>query len=322
MTRGKAHWSPMSMSDPSSDPSDGAGRGLTRLLGELRPKLHRYTARMTGSSIDGEDVVQDAMVKAIEAFPGAGPIGNLEGWVFRILHNAALDFLRRRGRLLALRVEEDPDGVADPITDFNAPQNAAASLRTFMALPPSQRASVILMDVLGYSLDEIAGITALTVPAVKAALHRGRARLRALGEQDDARPQGGPLDEGERRRLAAYVERFNARDFDALRELLAEDVRLDLVGKVRHAGRGNVARYFGNYAGQSDWHLVPGLVDGRLAILVFDPHRPGQGPSYFIVLDWAGGQIGHIRDFRYARYAVAEAEVERLDLGDAQPTVA
>ena len=41
-----------------------------------------------------------------------------------------------------------------------------------------------------------------------------------------------------------------------------------------------------------------------------------------MVLDWAGGQIGHIRDFRYARYAVVEAEVERLDLGDAQPTVA
>ena len=61
-----------------------------RLLGELRPKLHRYCARMTGSVIDGEDVLQATLVKAIEAFPGAGPIVNPEGWLFRIAHNAAL----------------------------------------------------------------------------------------------------------------------------------------------------------------------------------------------------------------------------------------
>ena len=53
---------------------------------------------MTGSVIDGEDVVQEALVKAIEAFPQAGPIADLEGWLFRIAHNAALDFLRRRAR--------------------------------------------------------------------------------------------------------------------------------------------------------------------------------------------------------------------------------
>jgi len=290
---------------------NGLQDGLGHVLGELRPKLHRYGARMTGSSIDGEDVVQDAIVKAIEAFPGARPIANLEGWIFRILHNASLDFLRRRGRLAAQVADDDLDAVADPASDFSAHENAAASLRTFMELPPAHRASVILMDVLGYSLDEIASITALTVPAVKAALHRGRARLRAHGGRDDAAPAAA-LDDDERRRLAAYVARFNARDFDSLRELLAEDVRLDLFNKVRHEGRGNVARYFGNYAGQSDLRLAVGRVDGRPAILVFDPHRPGQAPGYFIVIDWAGEKIGYIRDFRYARYAIAEARVERI----------
>src|SRR5262249_26294316 len=67
-----------------------------RLLGDLRPKLHRYCARMTGSVIDGEDVVQEALAKAIEAFPDAGGIAHVEGWLFRIAHNSALDFLRRR----------------------------------------------------------------------------------------------------------------------------------------------------------------------------------------------------------------------------------
>lgn len=284
--------------------------GLGRLLGEMRPRLHRYGARMTGSAIDGEDVVQDAIVKAIEAFPAAGSIGNPEGWLFRILHNTALDFLRRRSRLSAVYADADPDDVADLVPITEAVDTAAVSLTTFMHLPPSQRAGVILMDVLGYSLDEIAGITDLTLPAVKAALHRGRQRLRALSQQDASPPV---LDAAERARLAAYIDRFNARDFDALRELLAEDVRLDLFNKVRHDGRTNVGHYFGNYAGQSDWEFALGLVDGRPAILVFDPRGPENEVSYFIALAWAGEQIRLIRDFRYARYAVADAHIVRLD---------
>ena len=84
----------------SASGADGTEDSATfdRLLGELRPKLHRYCARMTGSVIDGEDVVQEALVKAIKAYPQAGPVADLEGWLFRIAHNAALDFLRRRAR--------------------------------------------------------------------------------------------------------------------------------------------------------------------------------------------------------------------------------
>jgi RNA polymerase sigma-70 factor, ECF subfamily len=65
---------------------------VEQLLGELRPRLHRYCARMTGSVIDGEDVVQETLLKAMEAAPAAGPIANPEGWLFRIAHHAALDF--------------------------------------------------------------------------------------------------------------------------------------------------------------------------------------------------------------------------------------
>jgi len=67
-------------------------------VADLRPSLHRYCARMTGSVADGEDVVQDAMIKALEAFPGEAEISNVEAWVFRIAHNCALDLLRRRSR--------------------------------------------------------------------------------------------------------------------------------------------------------------------------------------------------------------------------------
>src|SRR6516225_618506 len=166
----------------------GARAALDRLLGELRPKLHRYCARMAGSVVDGEDIVQEALVKAIEAFAAAHPIANPEGWLFRIAHNAALDFLRRRARQEALRSDEDPEMAIDPTETRREREIAVLGLRTFMRLPVGQRSSVILMDVLGYSLEEIGTITQSTVPAVKAALHRGRERLRELANEPDDRP--------------------------------------------------------------------------------------------------------------------------------------
>ena len=103
---------------PRDDNGEGRRRrtrdAFDRLLAELRPKLHRYCARMTGSVIDGEDVVQEALVKAIEALGEAGALANPEGWLFRIAHNAALDFLRRRARQEAPASDEDPDMIADP----------------------------------------------------------------------------------------------------------------------------------------------------------------------------------------------------------------
>src|SRR5258708_28942884 len=122
-----------------------ARTGCDRLLGALRPKLHRYCARMTGSVIDGEDVVQEALMKAITAFPQAGSIADPEGWLFRIAHNTAVDFLRQRARQNAAHSDEDPDMVADTPPTPEDRQFATASLRTFMRLPLAQRTSVILM---------------------------------------------------------------------------------------------------------------------------------------------------------------------------------
>ena len=285
-----------------------AREAFDRLLRELRPKLHRYCARMTGSVVDGEDVVQEALVKAIEALPDAGSLASPESWLFRIAHNAALDFLRRRVRQNAIRSEEDPDMVIDPAAPVDDRQIAAASLRTFMRLPVAQRSSVILMDVLGYSLDEIGAVMDSTIPAVKAALHRGRARLREIAKEPDDTPVPA-LAERERSRLAAYVDRFNARDFDAVRNMLADDVRLDLVAKLRLSGRSEVGNYFGNYSRIADWLFVPGLVDGHPAALALDPSDSSGRPTYFVLLEWGGDGLVNIRDFRFARYAIEGAEL-------------
>jgi RNA polymerase sigma-70 factor (ECF subfamily) len=280
---------------------------IDRLLVAMRPKLHRYCARMVGSVIDGEDVLQDTLIKAVESFASAGPISNPEGWLFRIAHNTALDFLRRRNRQQALRSGEEVDMIADPVDTVATHEIARASLRTFMRLPVAQRSSVILMDVLGCSLQEVGEVMDFSLPAVKAALHRGRTRLRELADEPDDEPRP-ELSKAERDRLGAYVAHFNARDFDAIRAMISDDVRLDLVNKTRINGKAEVSRYFGNYSKIEDWHLVPGLLEGRPAILVFDPNEPASGPKYFMLLQWSADKIATIRDFRHAPYIVDGAE--------------
>ncbi len=76
-------------------------------LKALRPRLHRYCARMTGSAVNGEDVLQDTLVKALHARAQGAGVDNLEGWLFRIAHNASLDFLRDRSRNTVVPLTED-----------------------------------------------------------------------------------------------------------------------------------------------------------------------------------------------------------------------
>lgn len=275
------------------------------LVREIRPQLYRYCARMMGSAIDGEDIAQETLVKAYAALPTLHAVANPKGWLFRIAHNQAIDHLRRYERLHVDQLDDDvPSTEQDPWAEDH--ELAGLALSLFVKLPPMQRSCVFLKDVMGHSLAEISELHSASLTAVKAALHRGRSRLRQLSAllREGMPPQ---LETSQTHLLAAYADRFNARDFDALRTMLAEDVRLDLVGKEQRSGASRVGEYFNRYGQVNDWRFAVGLVENRPALLVYDPQQPSSDPIYFVLITWADNRIAHIRDYRYARHVLREA---------------
>ena len=284
---------------------------LGRLMAEVRPRLHRYCARMVGSVFDGEDIVQEALAKATEALPSAGSLEKAESWLFTIAHNPALDALRRRKRQAEVPLESESAQLRETAAEAESWIGATASLATLMQLPVLQRSTVVLMDVLEYSLAETVDILGTTLPAVKAALHRGRVRLKALADAPESAPPA--LAAEEQARLRSYAERFNARDFDALRQLLAEDVQLDLVNRRQIAGRKDVSIYFTRYSETTEqWKLTPGLAEGRPALLVSNPADTSDTVEYVVLLDWSEGRIRGIRDFYYAKYVTDGLKITKL----------
>ena len=138
-----------------------------------------------------------------------------------------------------------------------------------------------------------------------------RARLRELAGEPDDWPQP-ELSKTDRDRLGAYVARFNARDFDAIRAMLADDVRLDLVNRLQWEGRGKIGLYFTRYAEETKWRYVFGAVEGRPAMLVFDSAGPMERPAHFVLIDWSESRIIAIRDFLFAPYVLETIDWVRL----------
>ena len=276
-------------------------------LKALRPRLHRYCARMTGSTVDGEDVLQDALVKALHARAQGAAVDNLDGWLFRIAHNASLDFLRDRSRHTVVPLTEDVEAAPIPEAEI-----VAISFQTFLRLPELQRCAVILRDVLGHSVDEIASIAECSPTSAKSALQRGRVALRLLAQapEDIRLPL---MSDSDRRKISAYVHLFRSGDFDAIRAMLADDVKLDLVNRLQWEGRDKIGLYFTRYAEETKWRFALGAVEGRPAMLVFDSAGPMERPAHFVLVDWSESWIIAIRDFLFAPYVLEAIDWVRLD---------
>ncbi len=268
---------------------------FVQTIGPLRPRLHRYCARMTGSVLDGEDVVQEALFAAYRQLDSYDDARPLAPWIFRIAHNRCLDFLRRRRtRRRAETAVSAPAATDAAVTDPPAVDRAVE--RLVARLPPLERACVLLKDVFDHSLEETASLTGSTVGGVKAALHRGRGKLQRA--EAETPPPRRPLPEVAR----LYAERFARRDWDGVRALLAEAARV----RVADCFEGPVAGapYFGNYERiPHPWTSRAGFVDGEPAVLV----STGDAPPTAVRLDIAGGRIVSITDFAHCPWVVAAA---------------
>jgi len=230
---------------------DGAGAAthgarylaFLETIHHLRPRLHRYCARMTGSVLDGEDVVQEALFDAyrkLDSFEEGRP---LAPWLFRIAHNRSVDFLRRKGVL-----EEAEAEAASP--DWVAPVD-----------PPG--------------------------PALGRAVEYAPANTSHL--------------------LHLYVERFNQRDWDGLRELISADARL-LVAD-RFDGDLIDSPYFSNYErSKTLWRVAAGEVDGEPAIIMLRREGDGWTPRSAVRLHVTGDRITRIVDYGHCPWVLRMAK--------------
>jgi RNA polymerase sigma-70 factor (ECF subfamily) len=293
----------------NTDYLDQSGPFETRYLAfletitQLRPSLHRYCSRMTGSVMDGEDVVQEALFEAyrkLDKFDDSRP---LKPWLFRIAHNRCIDFLRKRGvRTEAETAAMVPDAVdpADP-----AVLGLGRALEHLVtSLPPKERACVLLKDVFDYSLEEIAELVDSTVGAIKAALNRARAKL-AAAPAPSRIPRS--MDPKSTAIMKLYVDRFNRRDWEGVRELISADARLTVadafVGKLADAP------YFRNYERFSmPWKLAMGDVDGEPVVIILQRGADTWTPYSIVRLSLIGQHIDRVVDYVHCPWVISMAD--------------
>jgi len=274
-------------------------------IANLRPDLHRYCTRMTGSVMDGEDVVQEALFKAyrkLETFDDARP---LKPWLFQIAHNRCIDFLRRR----QVRQQAEAAAMEPEFVDAEEPvgpglDRAVEHLVT--ALPPKERACVLLKDVFDYSLEEIAELVDSTVGGVKAALNRGRAKLAPQPSLPHSSPQPRAVSPELSRILQLYVDRFNRQDCDGIRELIGADARLQVAD--RFSGAFATAPYFTNYhRWPKPWRLAVGSVDREPAVIIHFRDGDRWTPTSFIRFEVSDARIVRIMDYIHCPWILTSA---------------
>src|SRR5262245_53248283 len=191
-----------------------------------RKRLWAHCYRMTGRRADADDLSQEAIARAIERADDLLDGDAAEGWLFRIATRLCLDHLRRERRARAITELVDPvefDAVPAPPPEPEATALLRDDVRVAVVaalqhLAPKQRAALLLHDVCGLPLAEVAGTIGTNANAAKATLHRARAALdRARGRVDVDVPVDLELVE----RLARALE---SRSVEALAALLSDDV--------------------------------------------------------------------------------------------------
>jgi RNA polymerase sigma-70 factor (TIGR02960 family) len=282
----------------------GDADAFTRLVEPYRRELHAHCYRLLGSLHDADDALQDAMLGAWRGFAGFEGRSSLRTWLYTIATNASLRAAsRRKPRIMAIEygpARSDPTDlgeiVDDPVflepypdtdlattTDPEARYDARESVElAFVAmlqhLPATQRAVVVLRDVLAFSAAEAAACLDTTPIAVNSALKRARTtletRLAPVTQQATRRALG-------QHRERALVEKFmNAwidADVDALVDLLTEDARFSMPPlPAWFDGRDDIIGFITTNTPDYEWRLHPSTASGPIAIAHYQRRDDGR----------------------------------------------
>jgi RNA polymerase sigma-70 factor (ECF subfamily) len=296
------------LSDMETGPVDARYLAFLETIATLRPSLHRYCARMTSSVMDAEDVVQETLFEAYRKLEQYDESRPLKPWLFRIAHNRCIDFLRRKGvREEAEAAAALPEAISPELPTALGIGKAVEHL--VASLPPKERACVLLKDVFDYTLEEIAELVDSTVGGVKAALNRGRNKLAAASPLVKSVRNASPE---LTRIMQLYVERFNRRDWDGVRELTSADARLRVA--ERFAGKFLDAPYFVNYERWPwPWKLAVGEVDGEPVVIILRLREDTWTPHSAIRFDLSGERIERIMDYIHCPWLLPAAISVSLD---------
>jgi RNA polymerase sigma-70 factor (ECF subfamily) len=255
---------------------DGVRPPWRSFLDELvpfRPDLHRYCRRLTGSVWDAEDLVQDALLRVFGLMGKVdAALGDPRAYLIRTATNLWIDQMRRgdaRQTALAIETERAERRRSAPRLEGERSievRDAAGQLMGRLA--PRERAALLLKDVFDLSLEETALALRTSVGAVKAALHRGRGRLKEIDEEvAPGQPAVSP------ELLDRFMVALTARDFDALFEVVGENATAELVGGNVMEGRERYEVFFR--------HMLA-------AVPLFGPDHPHPRHE---VATWAGEPI-------------------------------
>lgn len=224
-------------------------RGLAERLEDHRAELVVHCYRMTGGYSEAEDLVQETFARALRAADAFEGRAAVRTWLYRIATNLCRDLLRARARHRTLPfaamdpvggdsfpsvvdqpwVEPIPDRVLDAV-----PEDAAVTRETielaFVAaiqeLPARQRAAFIVRDVLGWSTEDAAVVSDVTPGALKSALQRARANLRASLSTDREGWTTTSVSPDEQFVLDRYLHAHASGTVDELAEVLRDDLRV------------------------------------------------------------------------------------------------
>ena len=233
-----------------------------QLVGRHRGELRLHCYRMLGSSHDADDMVQETLLRAWRAKDSLNDPRAARAWLYRIGTHVCMDELSRRPRR-AIPASAGPPGNPDappvppseqpwlepcpttwlgtepsgPATRIELRESVAlAFIAALQLLTPSQRAVLLLRDVVGLTAEEAADTLEMTVPAAKSALHRARAAI-----DDRALVSAEPIDP---ELLARYVRAWETADAEAMIALLHAEVVLAMPpSPTWFSGRAAVARF-------------------------------------------------------------------------------